>query len=383
MDSRRWSWWEVLLWAYSTIYVVFLIFVFILGAVAPSPASPGSQTALIVFMVLSLPVLAFLILEGVKHLREHKSKEVMESVPDDKEKLKRRRNKVLAWVFLVEVLLTLLEIPTLRSSPSLIHAIATWLDFAFDVPFIYFIVQMFRQKNVLKPLFYVALADSILSVIFIFLFRNGDYNAVAINVLLALFFAYYIKASLTRKNSRISYFVLLPIFVLYSLGVIAYGAYQTVQINNEQQMVTNAFLNFMKGQPAEQAAFTTLVTDQDPNKLHQDVLNLQSLNNGQLQQIESLENMITAAEASTTNQLALDSYGKLFVYVDALKNQDTVLNELVTYDLPINYNQITTEQGATNRTYINQINNMEPDIIDKFQTLEGDGPSNSSSSSSD
>jgi hypothetical protein len=71
MKSGKWSWWEILLWAYSTIYSAFLVVLFVIGASGPSTGAPIDNFATaVVMIVLTLPVLIFLVLEGIKHLKE-------------------------------------------------------------------------------------------------------------------------------------------------------------------------------------------------------------------------------------------------------------------------------------------------------------------------
>lgn len=64
---KKWAWWMILLWAYSTIW---LGLVLILGIMDPSYATdPISQDDAIIGLVSFIPVFIFLILEGKEHLR--------------------------------------------------------------------------------------------------------------------------------------------------------------------------------------------------------------------------------------------------------------------------------------------------------------------------
>ena len=71
MEQKKWARWEVVLWIYSTFYIAVFLLVFIIGIFAASagddsPPVPGIGIAIV---VLTLPVLVFLILEGMRHLR--------------------------------------------------------------------------------------------------------------------------------------------------------------------------------------------------------------------------------------------------------------------------------------------------------------------------
>lgn len=73
MKPEKWAWWEILLWSYSTIYFIILILFFIVGATTPSTDTSNSNSSaiLIGLVVFTLPTLAFLVLEGIKHLRDN------------------------------------------------------------------------------------------------------------------------------------------------------------------------------------------------------------------------------------------------------------------------------------------------------------------------
>ena len=71
METNKWSWWEILLWAYSTIYISFFLFVFILNTFYPEGpnTSDVSSAVNVVFLLLTIPVMIFLVKEGIKHIK--------------------------------------------------------------------------------------------------------------------------------------------------------------------------------------------------------------------------------------------------------------------------------------------------------------------------
>jgi hypothetical protein len=72
MNSQRWTWWEILLWAYSTIYLVIFMILLVIGASSP-PASNIDRNPMIaiVLVIFTLPAVIFLILEGIRHLKDN------------------------------------------------------------------------------------------------------------------------------------------------------------------------------------------------------------------------------------------------------------------------------------------------------------------------
>lgn len=66
-NNNKWPWWKVLLWAYSTLW---MILVLVLAFVDPSISSqPVSQEETYFGIATFIPILAFLILEGIDHLK--------------------------------------------------------------------------------------------------------------------------------------------------------------------------------------------------------------------------------------------------------------------------------------------------------------------------
>jgi len=74
MNKKKWAWWEILLWAYSTLYMLFIASVYAHYSIVPfvSMHNPSTTENKILF-ILVLPILFFLIWEGVGHLRDHDS----------------------------------------------------------------------------------------------------------------------------------------------------------------------------------------------------------------------------------------------------------------------------------------------------------------------
>ena len=74
MKTNTWSWWEVLLWAYSVLYISVFLLIFLSFTFFPShhANSNASMVANIVAVILTVPVLAFMIGEGIKHLPRNK-----------------------------------------------------------------------------------------------------------------------------------------------------------------------------------------------------------------------------------------------------------------------------------------------------------------------
>lgn len=72
MKDKLWEWWEVLLWAYSTLYAIFIMFIAISMVLNPysSKYTPPADDRAggITFLILTLPVLIFLVFEGIKHI---------------------------------------------------------------------------------------------------------------------------------------------------------------------------------------------------------------------------------------------------------------------------------------------------------------------------
>jgi hypothetical protein len=76
MKTKTWQWWEILLWAYSCIYMILLLLILWLAASNPGIGTSGpsaeyatSSSPMVIWVVLTLPVLVFLVLEGVTHLK--------------------------------------------------------------------------------------------------------------------------------------------------------------------------------------------------------------------------------------------------------------------------------------------------------------------------
>ncbi|MBI2032821.1 MAG: hypothetical protein HYT09_04230 [Candidatus Levybacteria bacterium] len=64
---KKWSWWMILLWAYSTIWLGFIL---LLGFLDLNYVNePISQSDAIIGLLSFVPILIFLILEGRDHLR--------------------------------------------------------------------------------------------------------------------------------------------------------------------------------------------------------------------------------------------------------------------------------------------------------------------------
>jgi hypothetical protein len=72
MRAYTWSWWEILLWAYSTIYVIFLAVAFLISVISwgNNSDSSGGRITVLVLVIMMVPVIAFLIIEGIKHLKK-------------------------------------------------------------------------------------------------------------------------------------------------------------------------------------------------------------------------------------------------------------------------------------------------------------------------
>lgn len=69
-NSKKWQWWKILLWAYSVIYMLFWLLIIVMMIFFPSNKPTSSDPiGTIVLGILFIPVLIFLLLEGIDHLR--------------------------------------------------------------------------------------------------------------------------------------------------------------------------------------------------------------------------------------------------------------------------------------------------------------------------
>jgi hypothetical protein len=79
MKTKTWQWWETLLWAYSCIYIILLLIIMASLLLDPNFNQAASSTAaasnytpsapMVIWIVLTLPVLFFLVREGIKNFR--------------------------------------------------------------------------------------------------------------------------------------------------------------------------------------------------------------------------------------------------------------------------------------------------------------------------
>lgn len=159
---------------------------------------------------------------------------------EDIEALGRKRNKILASVFLIELFLTLPTWITHNYTTSLTpENVRIIFDLIVHIPLVYFIYALYKGKAVLKYFFYLVIFATLGYIAVDFWEKN--WLLVANDMLFGVYLIYYIKAAVNRRSFRLANFVILPLFFILSIVTGATQASEITPLLQKEVQLENEF----------------------------------------------------------------------------------------------------------------------------------------------
>lgn len=152
------------------------------------------------------------------------------------------RKNMLASVLLIE---TFGSIPSWITNNYLAgfvpENVSTITDIIVHIPIVFLIITLYKQKNVLPYLFYTMLVYAVFATS-IAIWDTDPLSGLA-NVAFCIYFLYYTKCKIVRRNHRIANYIILPLLLIIPLISSYIVGYQTGMLYKQEASAETLFVS--------------------------------------------------------------------------------------------------------------------------------------------
>ncbi|MES2436855.1 MAG: hypothetical protein V4519_02495 [Patescibacteria group bacterium] len=357
-----------------------LIVIVFLLATALKLSNPTSESvhinvATIVTYSLWICFGIFLIVNYFKE-RELEEKGVIIPVPElssieDKEQLKIKRNRILGYVMIVEIISSVSSfiLNDYLAGLTLINILVTF-DLIINIIFVFVVVEIFRHKDVSKLLKYTVIIYTVGAVILGSL--RSDWILIVSQILFGGYFIFALSAPLNRKNHRIAHKIILPAIIIIMVALGTYEAGRIMGMWKNQNKLDKEFAN---ANTDAGTAYTAFIQSQNPN-----LVEIERIRDAMNRRNERLENLAVATielreeynkqSKSEQQQLALKNITIILSLIDLNRKQGNVLIEFMDYCEGIDLQNISEEEGTIIGGYMTGIESLNSEIRDTALKLD-------------
>jgi hypothetical protein len=286
---------------------------------------------------------------------------------NDIERLKIRRNKIFAYVLIIEIIGSssywILNNYTAGLTPVNISMI---FDLLVNLVFVFCVFAFLTNKNILRFFLLTIIVYTIGGIVMAFL--RDDWVLAVTQIAFGSYFIYAISTPLTLKNHRIANFIILPLALAITLIFVSYESGIT---NNMWQTANKSELEFTNATTDLSNGYVALLQDNDLEQ--PDFDELKALINRREEKMnkynESLEKLKIDLGNDVISQTQIDSLKKIntILAVTALhKKQAEVLRELISYSEKIDFDKdLSDKQSEEINRYIKEIDNISIQISEE------------------
>lgn len=313
---------------------VLLIFIFLVG-IGAELMDPSHlllvNVANIITNLCWMGLGLFLLLSSINAKKAEDKGEVLYK-PD----LSYRRNRIFAYILTITFIGSISTwILTDYKNGQILITISSIFDIAINISFAYLAVQLFRNKDVLRPLLYVFMLYGIGGLVLGFL--RHDIPLTVSQSLFFIYFLYAIKAPLTTHSHRIAHFVLLPLFVVLTVAVVQIDQIKISKMLKEEIRLEKEYVNI----------------DEDINYAYLVPFEKKSVSNTDIQKIENGFN--TRDKKAHELTILLNKIKEEFLKEDATEEQIISLEKIDHTLLILEIYKAQSEKGRQLLEYYRRI----------------------------
>jgi hypothetical protein len=286
------------------------------------------------------------------------------NTPEDQKRLERRRNWILGFVILFQILgsFTTWILNDYTAGLTLVN-IETIFDLIANAFFFYLAIELFRNKrNVLNILLYTTIFYILVETIMDYM-RLG-LVAATIQLPVLVFFICAIKAPITRKSQRTVFLIILPVALLLSIALSDFADAGTNKLLKDENLIEQ---QYSTDTGSVNSVYTIYLQKDVPSA--SDIQNIESAiakrdkraetERTSIQNIESLYKKDLSSLGQVKNLILINDTKETLSIQDQQANKVT---ELMNYSKTVNLQNLTASQKA-------HIDSLKKEVDDFNNTL--------------